>query len=137
MRAAVASIAWTTAALAVGFVLAPWAGAAARDFGAMGQTWSIAEPDLLATIQGRLASMQANGGIARMQRDLAAKAEARVRRPDPVAGLSAATEPRRWLHDPAIVVEADIRDQNGRPVAMPRTSLGRPAAGRRLRPRSF
>lgn len=36
-------------------------GALARDHGVMGQTWGIAEPDLLTTIDGRLKALQANG----------------------------------------------------------------------------
>ena len=38
-------------------------GALAKDHGVMGQTWAIAEPDLLATIDTRLKTLQANGGI--------------------------------------------------------------------------
>ena len=97
----------------------------ARDFGVLGRTWPVAEPDLLQTIAGRLGAMQASGGIARMQRALAARAEARVRRPEPVAGLATTEEPRRWTHDPSIVVEADIRDHKGQLIA---------AAGTRINP---
>ncbi len=100
----------------------------ARDFGVMGQTWDIAEPDLLATISGRLAAMQANGGIARMQARLTAQAEARVRRPAAVVGIGHAEEARRWLHDPSIVVEADVRDHKGALIA---------AAGTRVNPLAF
>jgi conjugal transfer pilus assembly protein TraW len=127
MSPARASIGWSAACVACA-ILTAWSGAAARDFGVQGQTWGIAEPDLLSTIGSRLAQMQANGGIDRMQRDLAAKAEARVRRPGPVAGLTAAIEPRRWSHDPAIVLDADIRDQKGRLIA---------ARGTRVNPLSF
>lgn len=112
----------------VALTLSPPQRASARDFGAMGQTWGIAEPDLLQTIGGRLAAMEANGGIERMQRQLAARTEARVRRPEPVAGLSLAEEPRRWAHDPSIVVEADVRDQQGRLIA---------ARGTRVNPLDF
>jgi conjugal transfer pilus assembly protein TraW len=119
---------WPLAVLAAGGALGAGGLASARDFGAVGQTWAIAEPDLLATIQGRLAAMQANGGIAAMQRDLAAKAQARLRRPEPVAGVTPASEPRRWSHDPAIVVEADVRDHKGQLIA---------ARGTRVNPLDF
>lgn len=102
--------------------------ARARDLGVMGQTWGIEEPDLLATIGNRLATMQANGGIARMQETLVARARERVMRPAPVAGLVRATKPRSWSYDPSIVVEHDIRDAKGNLIA-PR--------GRRVNPLDF
>lgn len=62
-------------------------GALARDHGVMGQTWGIAEPDLLTTIDGRLKALQANGGIERMQATMRANAENRVRNPLAVSGI--------------------------------------------------
>ena len=100
----------------------------ARDFGVMGQTWAIEEPDLLATIGDRLSAMQANGGIERMQRALVVRARERVMRPTPVRGLVRATAPRRWAYDPSIVVEHDIRDAQGNLIA---------ARGRRVNPLDF
>ncbi|MET0504182.1 MAG: type-F conjugative transfer system protein TraW [Luteibacter sp.] len=100
----------------------------ARDHGAMGQTWGIEEPDLIATIQGRLQTLQANGGIERLQKQLVAKATERVRRPMPVAGITPATSARTWNHDPSIVVDNDIRDHKGNLIA---------AAGTRVNPLEF
>lgn len=102
--------------------------ALARDHGVMGQTWGIAEPDLLSTIDAKLKAMQANGSVARMQAALAAKAEERVRNPLPVPGIGAVREARSWTFDPSIVLERDIRDQKGRLVAQ---------AGQRVNPLSF
>lgn len=106
-------------------VLAP---AFARDHGVMGQTWAIAEPDLLSTIDAKLKAMQANGSVARMQAALTAKAEERVRNPLPVAGIGTVREARSWTFDPSIVLDRDIRDQKGRLVAQ---------AGQRVNPLSF
>lgn len=89
----------------------------ARDHGAMGQTWPVIEPDLLATVENRLRTLEANGSIARMQQELAAKTEHRVRNPHPVAGISATRSARQWLFDPSIMVEEDIRDQKGNLIA--------------------
>lgn len=102
--------------------------ALARDHGLMGQTWGIAEPDLLSTIDAKLKAMQANGNIDRMQAALAAKAEDRVRNPLPVPGIGVVRASRSWTFDPSIVVERDIRDQKGRLVAQ---------AGQRVNPLSF
>lgn len=100
----------------------------ARDHGVMGQTWGIAEPDLLTTINNKLQAMQANGGIARMQANLAARTEERVRNPLPVSGLEPTRESRSWNFDPSIVVAQDIRDQKGNLVA---------AAGTHVNPLSY
>lgn len=117
------------AALGLALAIVTAAGIAqARDLGVMGQTWAIEEPDLLATIGNRLATMQANGGVARMQQTLAARARERVMRPAPVAGLVRATAARSWTYDPSIVVEHDIRDAKGNLIA---------ARGRRVNPLDF
>lgn len=91
--------------------------ALARNHGVMGQTWPIAEPDLLTTIDAKLKTLEGNGSIERMQRELVAKTEHRVRNPIPVAGISTAQKDRRWMFDPSIVVENDIRDQKGNVIA--------------------
>lgn len=115
-------------ALVVGAALPMLTAAAARDHGVMGQTWPVKEVDLLVAIEGRLNTLQENGGIDRMQREMVAKATDRVRRPERVGGLGTAAKPRRWTYDPSIVVENDVRDQKGNLIA---------AAGTRVNPLAF
>ena len=100
----------------------------ARDHGVMGQTWGIAEPDLLMTIDAKLKAMQANGGIARMQAALRAKTEERVRNPIPVSGILPVREAKSWTFDPTIVLDRDLTDAKGNLVA---------AAGTRVNPLAF
>jgi conjugal transfer pilus assembly protein TraW len=45
------------------------------------------------------------------------RSEARVRRPKPVAGITATKEPRSWAYDPTIVIERDVQDQKGNYIA--------------------
>ncbi len=97
--------------------------ASARDHGVMGQTWPVIEPDLLSTIDTRLKTLEANGGIARMQKELKARAQHRVRNPLAVAGITPATAERRWLFDPSIVVEHDVRDMKGNLIAARRARV--------------
>lgn len=115
-------------AIGFGLVLPALPAVQARDFGVMGQTFPITEPDILSTIEAKLHNLEQSGGIAKLQEQLKAKAAERVRRPLPVAGLSPATSPRRWTHDPSIVVEADIRDHKGNLIAR---------AGQRVNPLEF
>ena len=91
-------------------------GALAKDHGVMGQTWAIAEPDLLATIDIRLKTLQANGGIERMQTALREKTEERVRNPIPVAGIGAVRE---------IVPAGQLVDRLAREYAAAKDELAR------------
>ena len=100
----------------------------ARDHGQLGQTFPIIEPDLLATIEARLMRAQATGEIDRVNAGMAKRADARVRRPDPVPGISAAEESRSWTFDPAITLDHDVRDRKGQLIA---------AAGQRINPLDF
>lgn len=106
-----------TAALVVAGSLALMSAAApARDYGQQGTTFPVIEADLLSVIHQRLTGMQASGEIDRANRALAARTAERVRRPAPVAGITAANEPRSWSFDPTITVADDLRDARGRLV---------------------
>ena len=89
----------------------------AKDHGVAGQTFPIVEPDLLATMEAKLQRLQASGEIDRMNATFAKRAEARVRRPAPVAGITPASEARTWAYDPTITIERDVQDQKGNYIA--------------------
>lgn len=100
----------------------------ARDFGQMGDTFPIIEQDLLATIEARLKNLESSGKLAALEAQMREQAVASVRRPKPVAGISAATRKRAWLFDPSTIVENDITDTKGNLIA---------ARGQRVNPMSF
>ncbi len=102
--------------------------AQARDYGQLGATFVIEEPDLLAHISGRLNAMKQSGQLDQLNRDFAKRSESRVRRPVPVAGLSPAQTSRIWNFDPSIIIENDITDHKGNLIA---------PAGRRVNPLDF
>lgn len=97
----------------------------AVDHGQIGQTWPIAEPDLLSVIKARLDHAQATGKLEDMNRQFAEKVRGRVMRPVPVSGISPAIENRSWEFDPAIRIDNDIRDHKGNLIAV---------AGQRVNP---
>lgn len=100
--------------------LAGWplvSGASAADHGQMGETFPIIETDLLATIETRLRSLEASGGIERLQARMREQAVTSVRRPRPVEGLSPATARREWFFDPSMVLEDDVVDAKGNLIA--------------------
>ena len=118
----------TAAVLTV--VAAPTAVPAA-DLGVRGQTWPVAEPDLLEEIEARLSAMRESGELARIEVQARSRARSRLEEPDPVAGVAPARERRSRLFDPAIVVERDIRSPDGTLIAAAGTRLD-PLAGMTL-----
>ena len=115
MRPAAALIAASGVALLVGWPVI--SGLRAADYGQMGQTFPIIETDLLTTIETRLRTLEANGGIERLQREMQEQAVASVRRPKRVDGMTPASVQREWLFDPSIVTEDDIVDAKGNRIA--------------------
>lgn len=97
-------------------LVAPSRGAA-RDHGQVGQAFPIIEPDLLATIEARLKRAQVSGELARTNAMFARRAEAKVRRPTPVAGMTPAQAERTWDFDPSVRLERDVRDHKGNLIA--------------------
>lgn len=124
MRAPVLRMVGTGLLVAVGAT----ASTQARDFGTQAHTFPVIEPDLLATIEARLARLQSSGQIDALNQQFARRVEQSVRRPKPVAGITPATRERSWQFDPAMVVERDIRDQKGNLIA---------AAGQRVNALDF
>lgn len=84
--------------------------ARAQDLGVIGPVYPIAEPNLLEVILGRLRAADEDGTLARLQRESLARVRRDVEDPAPVAGLSRTRQPRRFHHDPSIVVQEAIRD---------------------------
>ena len=99
--------------------------AGAKDLGVRGQTWPVAEPDLLAQIETRLMEMNRSGELARLQGEARSRARSRLEAPEPVPGIAPARTERTRLFDPSIAVERDIRGPDGTLVA---------AAGTRVDP---
>ena len=111
---------------AVGGTILPWQTPAhAVDHGQVGEAWPVVEPDLLDVIRTKLESAKASGKLDELNARFAAKVKARVMRPAPVAGITAAVEDRSWEFDPTVVIENDIRDHKGNLIA---------AAGQRINP---
>ncbi|WP_337847848.1 type-F conjugative transfer system protein TraW [Sphingomonas sp.] len=100
----------------------------ARDYGQAAQAFPVIEPDLLSTIEARLRSAEASGELARTNEMFARRVEAKVRRPDPVEGITPARLARSWDFDPSVTIERDVRDQKGNLIA---------AAGHKINPLDF
>jgi conjugal transfer pilus assembly protein TraW len=105
-------------------LVSPTAGIA-KDYGRQGEVFPVIEPDMLTMIEAKLRGAQASGKMAAMNKELARRTEARVRRPTPVAGIVTAAKARSWTYDPTITISEDIRDNKGALII---------PAGRRINP---
>ena len=99
--------------------------AAAKDLGVRGETWAIAEPDLLQVLEARLHELEQSGAMAAIEEEARARVRARIEVPEPVAGIAPATELRSRLVDPSVILDRDVRLPDGTLLA---------AAGTRLNP---
>lgn len=99
--------------------------ALAKDLGIRGETWTIAEPDLLKTLETRLLELERSGALARLEGEARERVRTRIEAPEPVAGIAPATERRSRLVDPSVVLDRDARLPDGTLLA---------AAGTRLNP---
>ena len=89
----------------------------AKELGVYGETFPIAEENLLTVIQNKLKGMAADGSIAHTQQEIARKAGRKILRPSPVNGILKTQTPRRWFYDPSMTVESDIKDPKGNLIA--------------------
>lgn len=101
------------AATVLAVVSAPVSMAAADDFGTLGETFEILEPDLLVWIADRLRLAEETGELNTMNREFAGRVERNVRRPSPVGFIVHAEEARTWFYDPTVTVQEDYADHNG------------------------
>lgn len=86
----------------------------AKDLGTFGQTFAIAEIDMLKWIAARLDNMQKTGEMDAIQHAFVKDVKKGAARPKPVEGLFTTTSPTTFTIDPSIVVKRDIMDTTGR-----------------------
>ena len=111
---AISIVAISIVAISLAAISAPLS---AKDLGVRGATWPIAEPDLLARIEARLAEMERSGALARFEAEARERARELLEEPAPVPGIAPAVEARSRTFDPSIEVARDIRDHDGTLIA--------------------
>lgn len=84
----------------------------AKDYGAFGKTYVIAEQDFLEYIQQKIKGMQASGAWDVLQSEFKDRVEKHVMRPTPHL-LPRAVEARTWVFNPSISVPYDVKDNKG------------------------
>lgn len=97
--------------------------ARAQDLGVIGPVYPIAEPSLLEVILAKLREADANGVMARLQRDTQASVKRGIEQPAPVTGITKTTKARSFYYDPSIVVPYAITDAEGKLIVAPGTRV--------------
>lgn len=97
--------------------------ARAQDLGVIGPVYPIAEPSLLEVILAKLREADANGVMARLQRDTQVNVKRGIEQPAPVTGITKTTKARSFYHDPSIVVPYAITDADGKVIVAPGTKV--------------
>lgn len=87
--------------------------AQADEIGVVGPTYDIAEPDLLEVIQSRLYQMEKNGELSKKQGEYRDRVIGAVEKPKSVPGIKATAVKRTFYHDPTMVLDHDIRGEDG------------------------
>ena len=85
----------------------------ADDLGVVGPTYGIAEPDLLEVIQSSLYQMEKSGELGKKQGEYRDRVIGAVEKPKPVPGIKATTVKRTFYYDPTMVLDHDIRGEDG------------------------
>lgn len=89
----------------------------AKNLGVYGLVFEIKEESLLTVIEQRLKHLKENGKLVDLQQELARKAEEKVKRPIPVAGISVAQTYQQREYDPSFIVSQNIKDHQGNLIA--------------------
>ena len=82
--------------------------AAANDLGTYGETFDIAETDLLAYFGAKLQAAVKGGRVEALNRQFAATARKHIEEPAPVSGLGTTETARTWLFDPSITAQRPL-----------------------------
>lgn len=110
-----------TVLLAVALLLS--VSARAQDLGVIGPVYPIAEPSLIEVILAKLREADANGVMARLQRDTQVNVKRGIEQPAPVTGITKTTKTRSFYYDPSIVVPYAITDADGKVIVAPGTKV--------------
>jgi conjugal transfer pilus assembly protein TraW len=86
----------------------------AVDLGAIGPTYGIAEPHLLADIERRLREKERSGELQRLMDEARTRGIDAVREPAPVADVHATDTPRTFYVDPSFTLDRNVVDASGR-----------------------
>jgi conjugal transfer pilus assembly protein TraW len=83
------------------------------ELGSYGETFPIAEKNLLEVIRAKLQALFQTGKLEEHQKTILKKAKEQMNRPSPVRGIAKTTTPKSFAYDPSIVAPYDLKDAQG------------------------
>jgi conjugal transfer pilus assembly protein TraW len=83
------------------------------ELGVYGETFPIAEKNLLNVIRAKLQALFQSGKLEEHQKTILKKAKEQMNRPSPVRGVTKTTTPKSFAYDPSIVAPYDLKDSQG------------------------
>lgn len=95
----------------------------AEDLGSYGHQWDIEEEDGVQQMLDKLKKMQEDGSLAKLQDRYKNDFVRRMNDPEPIPGMSKATEARTYRIDPSITVQEPIRNAEGVVIVAPGTRI--------------
>jgi conjugal transfer pilus assembly protein TraW len=100
--------------VAIAYVLTLSCPGQAGDLGAIGPTFSIAEPDMLEWIEKRVADKVKSGEFKKMQDEQVAKIKHKLENPEPLTTVTKAVTNRSMFFDPTMLVKENVLDGKGK-----------------------
>lgn len=97
--------------------------AAASDYGSIGPTYPVREPDMLEWIEKKVADKVASGEALRHQREQAEKIQRKLENPSPLQSVSKAVRNRTLYYDPTFIVGDNIADDRGQILVAAGTTI--------------
>lgn len=85
----------------------------AQDLGVFGETFEIAEEDLLQHMMGKLKKMEQRGDLKIAQKKVQEEIRQNIAHPSAVQGITETKKEREFKFDPTITVIQDLADHNG------------------------
>lgn len=89
----------------------------AKDFGKHGTVYEIAETPLFEMIQKSIQKLADTGKLDELNEELKRNSIETIEAPSKVAGLDEVVEPYSFVFDPAITIQEDIDDGQGKVIA--------------------
>lgn len=89
----------------------------AKDLGAIGTTYPVAETDFLTFISQKLQHFSETGELAQLQTHWQKTLRAQTLRPRPVAGITTARQAKTWVFDPTFVLHKTLSTPEGKIIA--------------------
>ncbi len=99
----------------------------AENLGRLGQVYEITEPDLIKYMTARVEAQVASGEMEKKKKEYIEKIKRSATDPAAVDGVTNTSEEKVFYYNPAITVDYDITDDNGR-VVVPAGTTTNPLA---------